>query len=226
MAAVERDVSSSEAAAAADLSVGRPSALHTILCFLVSVNAEATAVEEFVTENPEALLLEGTALLPEEAAIRIVDAQLAKCLISSSSSSSLYGKDNAPAKNMLRLRSMIQKGFIFFKERQRNRTRTPGVICDSFSLLVHWEVKIMAWRKAERRIRAQMLEESATAARYLPSCSTCVGADFRVDPIGGMHYVKEQHAELVCHIRRGRQKQYKMLKLAFADMPRFHHGEA
>jgi hypothetical protein len=54
-------------------------ALNTALCFLVSINADATCVEEFLLSHPGALLLEGTGHVPEESASHIVASQMGAC---------------------------------------------------------------------------------------------------------------------------------------------------
>jgi hypothetical protein len=54
-------------------------ALNTALCFLVSINADATCVEEFLLSHPGALLLEGTGHVPEESASHILEAQMGAC---------------------------------------------------------------------------------------------------------------------------------------------------
>lgn len=214
----------STAGSPAEPSVGRIGALHTILCFLCSINAQAAVVEQFLTENPEALLFEGTALLPEDAAMHILNAQLEECLMASSV------KDSARMKNCARVRNLIQKGFIFFKERQRNRMYcVRSVVGESFSHLIDWETKIMAWRKAERQLREKMLEEAA--AKNLSNCSSngkscwsCVLPSHETqNPIGrGMFQMGKEHAGLLNQITQGRQSQYEILKSAFAGVPRFH----
>jgi hypothetical protein len=54
-------------------------ALNTALCFLVSINADARCVEEFLLSHPGALLLEGTGHVPEESASHILAAQMQAC---------------------------------------------------------------------------------------------------------------------------------------------------
>eukprot|EP00977_Amphora_coffeiformis_P014370 scaffold3998_cov162-Amphora_coffeaeformis.AAC.1 len=195
-------------------------ALNTSLCFLCCINAHCEVVRDFLTAYPEALLFEGTATLPEEAAIRIVEAHLAK-----------YQNHNAPSqKNRLQVRRLIREGFIFFKDRQRNKPRhKDGMFCNSLTLLMEWEHCIGFWRQTERRLRQQLLEEAVSFShgdcrKEQPlGCLSCVFVPHdREIPLEVSVIHSEKYEDALREIRNGRRKQFQILKQTFSNVPRCH----
>lgn len=204
-------------------------ALNTTLCFLCCINAHWEVVQDFLAAYPEALLFEGTAALPEEAAIRIVQAHLAK-----------HSKDNKPAPsqtNRLQVWNMIQQGFAFFKDRQRDQPRRldDGVFCNSLTLLVEWEHRIGFWRQTERRLRQQLLEEAVFLNHHdsrrdqqQRGCLSCVflphDRDTTIPTEVSVIHSSEKYENALREIRHGRRKQFQILKQTFSDVPRCQEG--
>ena len=195
-------------------------ALNTSLCFLCCINAHWEVVQDFLTAYPEALLYEGTATLPEEAAIRILEAHVAKS-----------PNSNSPAQtNRLQVRKLIRRGFVSFKDRQRNEPRRKdGVFCNSMTLLMDWEHRIGYWRRAERRLRQHLLEEAVSfcnmdCRKEQPlGCLACVFVPHDRDvPLEVNVIHSGKYEGVLREIRNGRRKQFQILKETFSSVPRYH----
>lgn len=86
----------------------RAQALHTALCFLCSVNADVSEVEQFLLQHPDALLLEGTGNIPEESAIFILHEQLNLCQCSPLTKC---------RQNRHTVEELLRQGFSYFQTR-------------------------------------------------------------------------------------------------------------
>lgn len=204
----------------------RLAALHTVLCYLCSVNASHETVEDYLTSYPEALLFEGVSALPEEASIVILEKLLAA---SGSRNHGPHSKGGSAAKNnLVRLRSLVQREFLYFKERQRSQV-VQTILMDPGSLiqLSEWESKLIKWRQMERHLRLRILEESVIQGSLgcrrgcwkcvkLPSTSgTKMNCDIEA------FQLKEAQIAVLRQIKQARQRQYQILKQVFALVPRY-----
>jgi hypothetical protein len=124
-------------------------ALNTALCFLCSINADAKEVETFLTEHPDALLLEGVGNLPEESAHFIVSEQMNRCECFNISCN----------QNRIQVLSVLNQGFEYYQS-QSFRKKRP-------TTRKTWAVYAEKLLTVERDIREQRLEEVSTRHRLL-----------------------------------------------------------
>jgi hypothetical protein len=133
-----------------DESLDELQALNTALCFLCSINADAKEVETFLTEHPDALLLEGVGNLPDESAHFIVSEQMNRCECFNVSCN----------QNRMQVLTILGRGFEYYQSKSF-RLRRPARLS--------WAFQAAKLMKVERDIRQLRVEEMATRHRLLES---------------------------------------------------------
>jgi hypothetical protein len=207
-------------------------ALNTALCFLCSINADAKEVETFLTEHPDALLLEGVGNLPEESAHFIVSEQMNRCECFKVSCD----------KNRDQVLSVLNRGFEYYQSKSFRHQRPNRKV---------WEVYAEKLLIVERDIRELRLEEVSTRHRLLEaavelqsiqdeleqvhrydssksalSMLACTRKNDLFERKSVLEYqigiaslklssVEREHKVLLREIRHGRRLQFAMLKTAF-----------
>jgi hypothetical protein len=216
-----------------DESLDELQALNTALCFLCSINADAKEVETFLTEHPDALLLEGVGNLPEESAHFIVSEQMNRCECFNISCN----------QNRIQVLSVLNQGFEYYQSKSFRQRPNRKV----------WTVYAQKLLTVERDIRELRLEEVSTRHRLL---ETAVEVRSFRDELEQVHKydsssksalsilactrkssdlferksvleyqigvatlklssVEREHKVLLREIRHGRRMQFAMLKTAF-----------
>jgi hypothetical protein len=130
-------------------SLNEVQALHTALCFLCSVNAGVAEVETFLTNHPEALLLDGTGYLEDESARIIVEEQMSRC--------ECY--DAACNQNRRYVISVLDKGFEHYQDRHFRQ--------ESTSCQQSWGIYAGKLLKLEHNIRNRRVQELTMRHRVL-----------------------------------------------------------
>jgi hypothetical protein len=131
-------------------------ALNTALCFLCSVNADSVEVETFLKIHPEALLLEGACLLPEDNAHYILQQRELRC--------TCQGPCHV---NRLRVLDLLDIGFEKFQARRERRSaRAEQAWSLHFQDLVQAEHEIRILRRQELSMRNTLTETAVEVRCY------------------------------------------------------------
>jgi hypothetical protein len=230
---IEFETDSTMECKTSDESLDELQALNTALCFLSSINADAKEVETFLTEHPDALLLEGVGNLPEESAHFIVSEQMNRCECFNISCN----------QNRIQVLSVMNKGFEYYQSKS---------FCNKSPNQKAWAVYAEKLLTVERDIRELRFEEVSTRHRLL---ETAVEVRSFQDELEQVHKydssksalsmlactrkssdlferksvleyqigvaslklssVEREHKVLLREIRHGRRMQFAMLKTAF-----------
>lgn len=213
-----------------DESLDELQALNTALCFLCSINADAKEVETFLTEHPDALLLEGVGNLPEESAHFIVSEQMNRCECFNISCN----------QNRDQVLTVLNRGFEYYQSKSFRKHPNRKA----------WAVYRKELLTVERDIRELRLEEVSTRHRLLESAVevrsfqdeleqvhkydsksalsmlACTRKNDFFERKSVLEYqigvaslklssVEREHKVLLREIRHGRRMQFGMLKTAF-----------
>lgn len=234
----------------ADHLVDELQALNTALCYLCSVNADSAEVERFLRLHPDALLLEGACLLPEDSAHYILEQHVLRC--------QCRGQCHL---NRLRVLDLLDVGFETYHALRERRSEAAGKFWAAhFVALVHAEHEIRVLRREEINMRNTLVETSVEARTYqeeldeeirrkrdshehytrpsalaLLACtrtnhnnhnsnrveSRVAVLKYQVE-VASINFrsVEREHANLLQRIRVGRQRQFRVLKRAFAGCHR------
>jgi hypothetical protein len=229
----------------ADHYVDELQALNTALCFLCSINADADQVEMFLKHHPEALLLEGTCMLPEDSAVFILRQQMRRC--------QCKGMCNL---NRVRLLGLLNSGFEKYQSLRTGRDADSSKSWNCyFARLVQMEHEIRRLRRDELSMRNTLLETAFELRSYrdelkeayrqaeaeMASKSTALGMLACARPrVSGPNYtshrnvleyqvgvasinlksVEREHTAMLHRIREGRRAQFGILKRAFQGCKR------
>jgi len=140
----------------ADDFVDELQALNTSLCFLCSINADSSEVEHFLKRFPEALLLEGACLLPEDSAHYILEQHMRRC--------QCQGRCH---QNRQQVFNLVQRGFEWYQSR---RVQSSEQAAKSWSVyfqkLVHSERAIRKHRRQELLMRNTLIEAGLEFKMY------------------------------------------------------------
>jgi hypothetical protein len=128
-------------------------ALNTALCYLCSINADADEVERFLLVHPEALLLEGLCLLPEDSARYILQQHVQRC----------HCQGHCRL-NRVRVLDLLDQGFAVYQSRRN--APPPERWSAPFTELVQVEREIRRWRIQELTMRNVWLETSVEVRAY------------------------------------------------------------
>jgi hypothetical protein len=214
-------------------------ALNTALCYLCSINADASEVERFLLAHPEALLLEGLCLLPEDSARYILQQHVQRC----------HCQGHCRL-NRVRVLDLLDRGFAVYQSR-REACRTPPEHWSApFRELVQVEREIRRWRIQELTMRNVWLETSVEVRSYQEEWDRYERARDEMGPqrssalaklVCSRHHslkedsdnhravleyqvhvamtnvrsVEREHAQVLQNIREGRRRQFNILKRAF-----------
>lgn len=206
--------------------------LNTGLCFLCSINADATEVASFLRAHPQALLLEGAAHLQEESARAIVHEQMRRCECFSP----------ACHQNRLKVLQHLDRGFLYYQSRQRTRQQNAwGMYADK---LIGLEHDIRKLRMEELLMRNRLVETAVEVrgfrdeldqyAKYQTSglaLLACTRNHELVQRKSVLEYqvgvaslnlssVEREHKTLLKEIRERRKTQFVLLKTAFDGVRR------
>jgi hypothetical protein len=138
---------------------------NTALCYLCSINADVDVIENFLYCHPEALLMEGICLLPEDSARYILEQHTQQC----------HCEGLHCHLNRIRVIDLIEKGFIAYRSKhppttsKRHTTTTPLSTIDwgdHFTTLVQVEHEIRSWRMEELTMRNVLIELSIEIRTY------------------------------------------------------------
>jgi hypothetical protein len=228
----------------ADHFVDELQALNTALCFLCSINADAAEVERFLKIHPEALLLEGACLLPEDSAHYILEQHVLRC--------KCQGQCH---RNRMRVLDLLNIGFEQYQPRRERRSDQEAKLWSvHFDELVQAEHEIRLLRRDELNMRNTLVETSIEVRTYqeeldevyrkqdfhnhhskpsalaLLACTrnnnsnrTSDGVESRATVLAyqvgvasvNLRSVEREHANLLQRIRQGRRTQFAVLKRAF-----------
>jgi hypothetical protein len=227
----------------ADRFVDELQALNTALCFLCSVNADSGEVERFLTLHPEALLLEGACLLPEDSAHYILQQHVLRCKC-----------QRQCHFNRARVLDLLSLGFETYQARRVRRSDPEAKLWSvHFEELVKAEHEIRLLRREELNLRNTLVETTVEARTYqeeldrvyrrqdyrhghrskasalaMLAChrnhhrnSDCVDGratvlEYQVGVASiNLRSVEREHANLLQRIREGRRMQFAVLKRAF-----------
>lgn len=219
-------------------SVDELQALNTALCFLASINADVEEINSFLMAHPHALLLEETGPIPQECAHFIVEEQLQRC--------SCF----APTcrENRRKVLASLSMGFEHYDLKKWCSSMLGRPLpMDYLDELTRLEYQIRLWRTEELTLRHRLLETAMELQKHrekierqsqryrspaliLLTCNTAAAhkqqqtrkaLDDKVSSsMRNMESVKQEHGELLRHIRKGRQVQFAVLKQAFSDIRR------
>ena len=220
-------------------------ALNTALCYLCSINADAVEVERFLRAHPEALLLEGLCLLPEDSARYILQQHVQRCRC-----------QGLCRLNRVRVLDLLDQGFAVYQARREACSTPPERWSTPFAELVKVEREIRQWRIQELTMRNVWLEMSVEVRTYQDernryelsrdeyalghrssalSKLACLrpnslkedGEDRRAVleyqvqvAMDNVRSVEREHAQVLQLIREGRRRQFNILKQTFAGCPR------
>jgi hypothetical protein len=233
-----------------DYLVDQLQALNTALCFLCSVNACADEVDYFLKLQPEALLLEGACLLPEDSAHYILEQHMLRCKC-----------QGVCRQNRNKVFEVINKGFEYFDSHRLKRNQEQEKSWNlHFIKLTAREREIRKLRREELLMRNTLLETAVELRSYqeeldracfqqykenqnpkhsalsILSCNTRTNTR-ELDPLDcrrnvleyqvgvaavNMRSVEREHAHLLQRIREGRRAQFALLKCAFEDCTRYN----
>jgi hypothetical protein len=221
----------------ADNRVDQLQALNTALCFLCSVNADSSEVEHFLKFHPDALLLEGACILPEDSARYILEEHTRRC--------KCKGKCH---QNRKKLTDLLNLGFEHYHSNRLERsTESYKLWSKHFSRLVEVEHSVRIWRRNELLLRNTMVETTVELKAYkdelneayrkqnlsgesssplaLLKCSSRSKPDSFGSQVAVLEYqvdvssinlrsVEREHTRLLQRIREGRRAQFSILKSA------------
>jgi len=140
----------------ADDFVDELQALNTSLCFLCSINADSSEVEHFLKRYPEALLLEGACLLPEDSAQYILEQHMRRC--------SCQGRCH---QNRQRVYTLVQRGFEWYQSKREPSTEKAAKAWSiHFKKLVLSEGAIRKHRRQELLMRNALIEAGMEFKSY------------------------------------------------------------
>jgi len=232
---------------AADEYVDELQALNTALCFLCSINADSSEVERFLKRHPEALLLEGACLLPEDSAHYILEQHMRRC--------TCQGRCHQNRKLVFEL---VQRGFEWYQSKREHRAEAQGAKSSwskHFQKLVASEHEIRKHRRQELLLRNKLIEagmefksykeeldrarsrqeddSSKHSALALLACTRHKSSssndlqsqvsvlEYQVGVASvNLRSVERERSILLDRIRDGRRSQFAVLKKAFASCRR------
>lgn len=140
----------------ADDFVDELQALNTSLCFLCSINADSSEVEHFLKRFPEALLLEGACLLPEDSAVYILEQHMRRC--------TCRGRCH---QNRQRVSNMVQRGFEWYHaNRMASTEQAAKAWAPHLQKLVLSEGAIRKHRRQELLLRNAVIEAGMDFKSY------------------------------------------------------------
>lgn len=140
----------------ADHLVDELQALNTALCFLCSINADSNEVQTFLKIHPEALLLEGACLLPEDSAHYILEQRSARC--------QCQGPCHT---NRTRVLNLLNIGFTKFQARRELRSPSADQSWSMYFVeLVKAEHDIRVLRRNELQMRNTLVETAVEVRCY------------------------------------------------------------
>jgi hypothetical protein len=228
---IEFEADSTMECKTSDESLDELQALNTALCFLCSINADAKEVETFLTEHPDALLLEGVGNLPEESARYIVSEQTNRCECFNISCN----------QNRMQVLSVLDRGFEYYQSlsfRQRPNRKAWAVYAQKL-LTVERDIRELRLeevstrhRLLERAVEVQSFQDEleqvqtydSKSALAMLACTSRKSDVFERKSvleyqIGvallNLSSVEREHKVLLREIRHGRRMQFAMLKTAF-----------
>ena len=140
----------------ADDFVDELQALNTSLCFLCSINADSSEVENFLKRFPEALLLEGACLLPEDSAVYILEQHMRRC--------TCRGRCH---QNRQRVGHLLQRGFEWYHANRMASTELAAKAwAPHLQNLVLSEGAIRKHRRQELLLRNAVIEAGMEFKTY------------------------------------------------------------
>jgi hypothetical protein len=140
----------------ADYYVDELQALNTALCFLCSINADAEQVDTFLKLHPEALLLEGTCMLPEDSAVFILRQQMRRCKC-----------QGLCSLNRIRVLALLNSGFEKYQPMRVARDEASAKAWNFyFARLVQMEHEIRRLRRDELTMRNTLVETAFELRSY------------------------------------------------------------
>lgn len=140
----------------ADHLVDELQALNTALCFLCSINADSAEVGRFLKIHPEALLLEGACLLPEDSAHYILEQHVLRC--------KCQGQCHL---NRMRVLHLLDRGFEKYQARRERRSDQAAKFwAVHFEELVQEEHEIRLLRREELNMRNTLVETAVEVRTY------------------------------------------------------------
>ena len=142
--------------APADDFVDELQALNTSLCFLCSINADSSVVDHFLKRFPEALLLEGACLLPEDSAQYILEQHMRRC--------TCRGRCH---ENRQQVSQRVQRGFEWYQAHRTDSTvSAQRAWAPHFHKLVRSEATIRQHRRQELLLRNAVIEAGMEFKAY------------------------------------------------------------
>jgi hypothetical protein len=231
----------------ADFYVDELQALNTALCFLCSINADVEQVDTFLKLHPEALLLEGTCMLPEDSAVFILRQQMRRC--------KCKGICNL---NRVRVLALLNSGFEKYQPLRMGRDAASAKAWNFFfARLVQMEHEIRRLRRDEMTMRNTLVETAFELRSYRDELKESYRqeeedlANNKISPLKilacaartkgiesshgsrrnvleyqvgvssiNLKSVEREHAALLHRIREGRRTQFAVLKRAFRSCKR------
>jgi hypothetical protein len=207
-------------------------ALNTILCVLVSFNADVQEIQSFLAAHPRALLLEGVGSVPEESAQYIVKQLMKGCQCFSPMCK----------QNRLLVLAALDRGFAHYEAARWEKNHRPYI--DRFDLdqLVQLEGQIRTWRTEELTLRFRLLEIASEVRLHkgdldkmnLQSRRALLLCTARSDTFArrsdleyrvglaelNLTSVSREHGALLQQIWHGRQEQFGLLTKALGERRR------